>query len=527
MRYSPHTLLSVEQQPPEIQIHVVGEKGPISSSLPASSKSVVAKGLYDKSHDRVSYLSAPASDAKKRKEGGTEEAEAEVLASGIVGKHSQQQNNPVQSLKDLLGERELRTAQVLTSPDAGYRFDQSTSTPARPQEVEKRPSPSLPLAASFSDFTAKPFPEGKQHQSNNNPNTSYSDRGVAPDSNQISQKTSKSCSNPPTTTYRVVQTLELSQQQTAPSAEHQDPYKQMAADIHQLWQRNGQEAQPTYLNPTEKLHRTATPTSGSDFTVNSVAVKRTPDHCDILYILNPEPSPSRSQIEADSITKVTPPYHQAAKQRQRHQNTPLTTPNTAQVLPLARAVIAPSIQKTEKQKMLNKSPFMPFCSQLIDERMQCAQAMGGLDNAIDATNGITKSGGYVGSGLYVATPFYCKYGYNLSFGDNTVIGPDCRLLDSGKITIGRNAEIGAGVTVSTLKMPAHTNTLKRVSGIKVAQEICIGDNAYVGSGCIIEAGVRIGHSAIVRPQSVVVHDIPAGCIASGNPAGICTVDWVN
>lgn len=92
------------------------------------------------------------------------------------------------------------------------------------------------------------------------------------------------------------------------------------------------------------------------------------------------------------------------------------------------------------------------------------------------------------------------------------------MLDSGKIIIGRNAKIGAGVIVSTLKMPTNTEMSKRVNGLKVAQEIYIGDNAYVGSDCIIEAGVRIGHSAIVPPRSVVVHNIPAGCIVPGNPA---------
>ncbi|CAI6336977.1 unnamed protein product [Periconia digitata] len=129
--------------------------------------------------------------------------------------------------------------------------------------------------------------------------------------------------------------------------------------------------------------------------------------------------------------------------------------------------------------------------------MQCVQVMRYFNNTIYATNGILQAGGYVGSGVYVATPFYCEYAYNLSVGDNTVIGPDCRLLDSGKINIGRNAETGAGVILSTLKMPIDTKTSKRVNGIKVASEIYIGDNAYVGTGCIIEVGVRIGHSAIV------------------------------
>lgn len=50
--------------------------------------------------------------------------------------------------------------------------------------------------------------------------------------------------------------------------------------------------------------------------------------------------------------------------------------------------------------------------------------------------------------------------------------------------------------------------------------IVIGAGAWVGRGARILAGVEIGRGAVVRPYSVVHHDVPAGAIVEGNPAAV-------
>src|SRR6185369_10779091 len=99
---------------------------------------------------------------------------------------------------------------------------------------------------------------------------------------------------------------------------------------------------------------------------------------------------------------------------------------------------------------------------------------------------------HLGGNVHVTTPFHCDYGYNLSIAENVVVGPNCHLLDSARICIGRNTKIGARVTISTLKTPTDTKALKGSNGTEVAQQVWIGENVYIGDGCIIEAGVRIG-----------------------------------
>jgi acetyltransferase-like isoleucine patch superfamily enzyme len=53
-----------------------------------------------------------------------------------------------------------------------------------------------------------------------------------------------------------------------------------------------------------------------------------------------------------------------------------------------------------------------------------------------------------------------------------------------------------------------------------SKPIQIDDHAWIGTGCIVLKGVHIGERSIIGAGSVVTHDIPADCIAVGNPCKI-------
>lgn len=178
--------------------------------------------------------------------------------------------------------------------------------------------------------------------------------------------------------------------------------------------------------------------------------------------------------------------------------------------------------------MLAGQPFQPFDRTLADEREKCAAAIFQFNSTTNGAVSITENQrglhfktilaarwippyspeetrvGHYGGNVHVAAPFYCDYGYNLNIADCVVIGSNCQLLDSARICIGRNCKIGNRVLISTIKTPTDTKALKGSNGTEIAQEVWIGENVYIGDGCIIEAGVRIGDNAIVRPGSVVV-----------------------
>ena len=51
-------------------------------------------------------------------------------------------------------------------------------------------------------------------------------------------------------------------------------------------------------------------------------------------------------------------------------------------------------------------------------------------------------------------------------------------------------------------------------------DVTIGSHVWIGMNSIILKGVSIGDGAIIAAGSVVVRDVPAGCIAAGVPAKV-------
>lgn len=112
--------------------------------------------------------------------------------------------------------------------------------------------------------------------------------------------------------------------------------------------------------------------------------------------------------------------------------------------------------------------------------------------------------GHVGKEVFVDAPFHCDYGYNLVIHDSVTIGPGCKFLDSGRISIGRNSRISANVTIDTQRVPMDSKSVKGSRGAVLAAEVSIGENVYIGANAVILAGVKIGTGAIIHPGSVVM-----------------------
>jgi acetyltransferase-like isoleucine patch superfamily enzyme len=92
----------------------------------------------------------------------------------------------------------------------------------------------------------------------------------------------------------------------------------------------------------------------------------------------------------------------------------------------------------------------------------------------------------------------------ISIGEGTAIGDDVRIQDSDNHIIVKNGT-------------------DRVS----TKPISIGNHCWISKNVIILKGVHIGDGAIIGAGSVVVKDIPARCLAVGNPARVIkeNVEW--
>lgn len=93
-----------------------------------------------------------------------------------------------------------------------------------------------------------------------------------------------------------------------------------------------------------------------------------------------------------------------------------------------------------------------------------------------------------------------------------------------KIEIGNYVNIGDGVMIFDTNFHSTNwkDRIDRSTDIKrsVSKPIYIKDFAFIGARTIICKGVTIGEHSIIAAGSVVVKDIPADCIAGGNPCKI-------
>ena len=108
--------------------------------------------------------------------------------------------------------------------------------------------------------------------------------------------------------------------------------------------------------------------------------------------------------------------------------------------------------------------------------------------------------GKCGKNIFIEPPFRCDYGSNIEVGENFFANYNLTILDVGKVTIGKNAQIAPNVSIFTAGHPVHPDS--RNSGYEYGISVTIGDNVVIGSG------------------SVVTHDIPSNVIAAGNPCRV-------
>ncbi len=106
---------------------------------------------------------------------------------------------------------------------------------------------------------------------------------------------------------------------------------------------------------------------------------------------------------------------------------------------------------------------------------------------------------------------YIKNRGNLFLGDRCCIGSFSRIWNYAPITIGDDFLAAGGLTLNSA---THDPITLEPKGL----EIKIGSRVWCGLNVTIVAGVTIGDDVVLGAGSVVVKDIPSGCIAVGVPA---------
>ena len=92
------------------------------------------------------------------------------------------------------------------------------------------------------------------------------------------------------------------------------------------------------------------------------------------------------------------------------------------------------------------------------------------------------------------------------------------VLDGAPVTIGDNVFIAPNVGLYTAGHPLDVRQRNRY--LEYAKPITIGNNVWIGGGCILLPGVTIGKNSVIGAGSVVTRPIPPNCVAVGNPCRV-------
>lgn len=111
----------------------------------------------------------------------------------------------------------------------------------------------------------------------------------------------------------------------------------------------------------------------------------------------------------------------------------------------------------------------------------------------------------------------------LVLGNRVDIGHDVLFLVNKEIVLEDHVNVASRVRF--MDTDAHPrDTMARIADqppkLEEVKPVRIGRYAWIGHDCFIMKGVTIGEGAIIGVNSVVVNDIPAYCVAMGNPARV-------
>ena len=126
----------------------------------------------------------------------------------------------------------------------------------------------------------------------------------------------------------------------------------------------------------------------------------------------------------------------------------------------------------------------------------------------------------VGTGAVVQGDFLISEQASIRIGANTNFNKRCVF----KATKGRKIQLGQGCLLANVKfltmddLPVFDQlTQQRVNP---AADVVVDDRVWIAEHVQIGAGAEIGHDTVIGAWSMVTGQIPAHCVAAGNPTQV-------
>ena len=119
-------------------------------------------------------------------------------------------------------------------------------------------------------------------------------------------------------------------------------------------------------------------------------------------------------------------------------------------------------------------------------------------------------------GDVVPLEFVSYKGSRISIGHHTFINYGSSITAYKQVKIGRHCLLGHHLLI----IDRNEYGIEQREVAPPAAPVIIEDHVWIGSHTIILPGVCIGRRAAIGAGSVVTRDIPANCLAVGNPARV-------
>lgn len=166
----------------------------------------------------------------------------------------------------------------------------------------------------------------------------------------------------------------------------------------------------------------------------------------------------------------------------------------------------------------------PGMKDMMDEQMKYVELLYDFNQTrpsqMDKRNALMKEMfAELGEGCYIEPPFYANWaGRHVHLGDFVYANFGLTCVDDTHIYIGDRTMLGPNVTIATANHPLLPEL--REKAYQYNLPVHIGKNCWFGAGVIVVPGVTIGDNTVIGAGSVVTKDIPANCLAVGNPCKV-------
>lgn len=121
----------------------------------------------------------------------------------------------------------------------------------------------------------------------------------------------------------------------------------------------------------------------------------------------------------------------------------------------------------------------------------------------------------IGKGSFIMKNNYFINPNLVSIGEYSHINRNCTIDARGKVAIGNSVSISHNVSIITGSHDINSNNF-----IGIFKPIVIEDYVFLGIGCIILQGVKIGKGAVVCAGAIVTKDVKPYSIVAGIPAKV-------